>query len=423
LAITAQATPRSSRLKTLLWLLAAVFPVVATSLGAANWPQWGGPHRNFILDSKGLATSWPDEGPHRLWSRELGDGYSGIAVEGGWLFTMVHRGNQEVVLALEAKTGKTLWEFAYEVIFLKDMNIDKGPGPHSTPLVVGMWVFTTGARGQLHCLDKKTGSLVWSHDLYKEFNGTVLVRGYSSSPIAYRDLVIVPVGGPGHGIVAFKQKDGSVIWKGQDFQNSHSSPTLIRLDGEDQLVVLMHKIIAGVDPRRGDLLWSVPHDVIGDHIVFTPVWSAGNLLFYSSAYNGGSRLLKLSKQNGKTQAQEIWFNNKMRIHHGNVIRRGGCFFGSSGDFGPAFMTAIDVKTGKILWQDRTLPKTTLLYSDDKFILLDEDGQLSLANIDSHGLKITSKVSILSSKAWTPPSLVGTKLYLRDRKTLLALDLK
>jgi outer membrane protein assembly factor BamB len=165
---------------------------------------------------------------------------------------MAHRGShQEVVLALESQTGKTLWEFAYEVTFPKSMNIDRGTGPHATPLVVGMRVFTTGATGRLHCLEKSTGRLVWSHDLYGEFDGTVMVRGYSSSPLAYKDLVIVPVGGPGHGVVAFNQSDGSVRWKGQDFQNSHSSPTLIRLAGEDQLVVLMHKVIAGIDPSNG----------------------------------------------------------------------------------------------------------------------------------------------------------------------------
>jgi outer membrane protein assembly factor BamB len=415
------ATGRSLGSELLLCLFMAVLP--AAVLKAADWPQWGGPHRNFTAESKGLAKSWPPEGPRRVWSRELGEGYSGIAVEQGRLFTMIHRAGQEVVMAIEADTGRSLWEHAYEVSFPKGTNMDKGFGPHSTPQVSGTWVFTTGATGQLRCLNKISGALVWSHDLYKEFNGTVLARGYSSSPIAYRDLVIVPVGGMQHGLMAFRQKDGSVAWKDQDFQNSHSSPTLIRFEGQDQLVVLMHKVVAGVDPRNGKLIWRLPHEVIGDHVVFTPLWGAGNLLFYSSAYNGGSWLIRLAKRDGKTQAEEIWFNNKMRIHHGNVIRVGDCIYGSSGDFGPAFLTAVDVRTGKLLWQDRSFPKATLVYADEKFLVLGEDGQLSLANLDRQGLKIVSAVQLLSSKAWTPPSLVGTKLYLRDRKNLLALDLR
>src|SRR5437667_2051259 len=79
-----------------------------TSLG---WTQWGGPNRNFTSDSKGLASSWPASGPRKLWSRALGDdGYSGIAVEGGRLYTMYRRAaklwqigkvDQEIVVALE----------------------------------------------------------------------------------------------------------------------------------------------------------------------------------------------------------------------------------------------------------------------------------------------------------------------------------
>jgi hypothetical protein len=162
---------------------------------------------------------------------------------------------------------------------------------------------------------------------------------------------------------------------------------------------------------------------MGDHIVFTPLWIKDNLLFYSSAYNGGSRMLRLSKNDGKTVAEELWFNNKMHIHHGNAIRVGDQIFGSSGDFGPAFMTAMDVDTGKILWQDRSFSKATLLYADRKFIILDEEGNLSLARMDIQGLTVISKAALLKSKARTPPSLVGTRLYLRDRQKLLALDLK
>jgi outer membrane protein assembly factor BamB len=185
----------------------------------------------------------------------------------------------------------------------------------------------------------------------------------------------------------------------------------------------MHKVIAGISPKNGSLIWSVAHEMLGDQSVFTPLWTQDNLLFYSVAYKGGSRLLRLSRQKGKTEAQELWFNNKMRIHHGNAVRVGGQIYGSSGDFGPAFMTAIDVQSGNILWQDRSYPKAMLLYADGKFIVLDEDGNLSLARMDRQGLKIISKVELLKNNAWTAPSLLGTTLYVRDRTRIMALDLR
>src|SRR5205085_6979644 len=73
-----------------------------------NWPQWGGPQRNFMVDAKGLAETWPADGPKRLWSRELGEGHSSVVAEQGRLYTMYSRSEQEFVIALDAANGKTV---------------------------------------------------------------------------------------------------------------------------------------------------------------------------------------------------------------------------------------------------------------------------------------------------------------------------
>src|SRR5215475_8477121 len=69
------------------------------SAQTANWPQWGGPQRNFMVDAKGLAESWPASGPKRLWSRALGEGHSSVVVEADRLYTMYSKGEQEFVVA------------------------------------------------------------------------------------------------------------------------------------------------------------------------------------------------------------------------------------------------------------------------------------------------------------------------------------
>jgi len=113
----------------------------------------------------------------------------------------------------------------------------------------------------------------------------------------------------------------------------------------------------------------------------------------------------------------------MRLHHGTMIRLGDLVFGSCGDFGPAPMTAVEVKTGNIVWQDRTFPKSNFVYADGKLILLDEDGQLALVKLSPQGIQVLSKAAVLNHLAWTPPTLVGTTLYVRDRKSLVAFDLR
>ncbi|NOT63892.1 MAG: PQQ-binding-like beta-propeller repeat protein [Acidobacteria bacterium] len=259
-------------------LLLLLCGVAFAQTPANDWAQWGGPQRNFKSSSTGLATSWPEGGPRKLWSRPLGDGYSSIAVTGGKLFTMYRRGEQDVVIVLDAATGKTIWEYAYDAPFWKEPDMSNGPGPHATPLVTGNYVFTTGATGKLHCLHKQTGRQVWAHDLFKEFGGTVRPNGYSCSPMAYQNTVIVMVGGVGNALMAFNQKDGAVVWQKHDFKNSTSSPLLINVDGQEQLVAFMFGEIVGVDPNDGALLWQHPHETEFGLNTMTPVWGADNLL-------------------------------------------------------------------------------------------------------------------------------------------------
>jgi outer membrane protein assembly factor BamB len=388
----------------------------------SDWSQWGGPSRNFTTNSKGLASSWPSTGPKRLWSRPLGPGHSSILASGDTLYTMYNQGEQEVVIALAADTGKTVWEYKYDAPSPAGMDYEFGVGPHSTPLLVGDLLYTVGATGKLFALDKKTGKVAWAHDLWTDYGGTKRGRGYSCSPIAYKNTVILTLGGPGQALIAFNQKDGTVAWKNQTLDMSPSSPIIVNVDGQDQLIAFLGKVVAGIDPNNGNLLWSHPHVTEWGLNISTPVWGNDNLLFISSAYSGGSRVLKLTQKDGKTTVEELWFHRRMRLHHSTAIRIGDYVYGSSGDFGPAFLAAVNVKTGEIAYQDRSFPKSNLLLAEGKLIILDEDGNLALATATPTELKVISKVSVMQHLAWTAPTLVGTKLYLRDRHTIMALDL-
>jgi hypothetical protein len=120
--------------------------------------------------------------------------------------------------------------------------------------------------------------------------------------------------------------------------------------------------------------------------------------------------------------KELWFTPRLRVMFGNVLRLGGQYIGSSGDFGPSLLTAVDAKTGRVAWQDRTFGKANLVRSGDKVILLDEDGVLALVAPGPDGLSVLAKATVASATSWSAPTLVGTTLYVRDRKNIMALDL-
>jgi len=422
------------------WLCQAV--ALAICLGAtpvavgpgqapAGWPQWGGANRDFVVDSHGLANTWPSGGPKKLWGRALGEGHSAIALDSGRLYTMyrplgmlsmVKRSEEEIVIAIDASTGKTIWEHKYASP-TSGVDYSEGAGPHSTPLVTADRVYATGSRKEVMALNKADGSLVWSHDLIKEYAATAPDRGYSCSPLLYDGNVIVSVGGPHQALAAFNAKTGALVWKKGDFEHSPNSPLVIDVDGQKQILFFAGDLVAAVSPATGDTLWTYPHKTDWGLNISTPLWSpADHLLFVSSAYSSGSRVLELHQSAGKTTVTQKWFNNRMRIHIGTAIRIGGAIYGSSGDFGPAFLTAVDVTSGKILWQDRTFARAQLLYADGKLVILDEDGTLGLATPGSDGLRVLAKASVMQNLAWTPPTLVGTRLYARDRKTIAAFDL-
>ena len=414
-------------LSLLAWTAACVLLWTAgcTVHPSRGWPGWGGPGGDFKVKTVGLSTSWPSEGPPQLWSREVGDGYAGILADGKRLYTMYRQEEDEVVVALEPASGRTLWQHRYPAPILRELDSTHrkyGVGPQATPLLTREGLVTIGWNGTLHCLKKDTGEVLWSYELAGDFRSTPLSRGFSSSPIAYRDLVLCLVGGPGHGLMAFNSRDGRVVWTRHDFKRSHSSPILINVDGQDQFVGMMEEEVVGVDPETGELLWSHTHGLAGGLTVSTPAWGEDNRLFLSTAYKGGSRALKLSRRNGKTSVEELWFTKRMRVHHGNVVRLDGLAYGFSGDFGPAFLTAIRVSDGEVVWRHRGFAKGTLLYADGKFVILDEDGTLALAAPGEKGIEVLAQAQPLGYNCWTVPSLVGNTLYVRSRKKIVAFDL-
>jgi outer membrane protein assembly factor BamB len=399
------------------------------------WRQWGGPNRNFIVEAPGLADAWPEGGPPVRWSRPLGLGHSAIVVDEGRLFTMYRPGNargklgpwdaEEVVVALDAKTGATIWEHRY-ASKLQDFGF--GAGPHSTPLIVGDRLFTIGTNRELFAFDKRTGKVLWSHDLVAAFNSPpLLIRpvvkaGYGCSPIAYRDTIICSVGGPGQSVMAFRQSDGAVTWKSGDFLTSEAPPILIEIGGRPQLVIVGGGTINGLDPGTGVVLWSHPHDPGNDLNCSTPLWGEDNILFFSSAYKAGSRAIRLRQEGAATIPEELWFTNRVRFMFLNAIRVGDYIYGTTGDFGPSFLTALEVKTGKTVWQHRGFGRASLVHADGKTIIMDEDGDLALARVSPAGATVISQAKIFDTTSWSAPTLVGTMLYARDREKVVALDL-
>jgi outer membrane protein assembly factor BamB len=280
----------------------------------------------------------------------------------------------------------------------------------------------------MHCFNKTSGEVLWKRDLAKEFSPSFdreSSAGYSVSPVAYTDTVIVPVGRaaestpePAGGlVVALEQSTGKVVWRSLDLLTPFSSPILVQFHGEDQLVLYATPGLVGVNPSDGRLLWS--HAVKEPGAIQTPIWGDDGLIFCGvSAVDHVGSVVKLKREGARTLPTELWSSRKVRLSLATPVREGGRLYGCT----EQGVLSVDMATGKRDWLARGFPSPSLVYGDGKLIILDQDGGLALATPTAEKLIVHSKCRVTERYSLTAPTLVGTTLYVRDRKHIMALDL-
>ena len=404
-------------LPSMFLILAAPFPI------PPDWPQWGGPTRDFQAPASDVAREWAQEGPRLLWKRPLGNGTAAIVVSGGRLFTLYGRARQETVVALEADTGTELWAQSYSVDY--EAHREDFGGPHATPLVVGELVITVSIDAQVHAFERSTGEARWRRDLMAEHDVDLPQSGYAASPLAWGGLVILPgLGGRAPGALALDAETGRTVWARHAFLSSHASPRLIDFGGRDHVVLHGMNFLVGLAPENGDLLWRTRlRENAMDNVAFSPLWVEDrSLLVVSHCYDGkGTRGLQISTGDGDFAVDEVWSNRRLKVEHGNAVVVDDTLFASDGSESP-FVVAVDLASGKARFKQRGIPKANYLAAGGKLLLLDEDGALHLALPEEDQLEVTGSIELLQSNAWTVPTLVGQRMFLRDRYTIQALEL-
>ena len=400
------------------------FFLSAVALNAANdWPQWRGPDRTDVSKESGLLKQWPAQGPKQLWVfKNAGNGYSGPAIVGGKLFTMGTRDGAEILLALDADTGKELWTAKLGSI----LNNGWGDGPRGTPSVDGDRVYALSGQGNLICASADGGKVLWQHTM-KEFGGETPGWGYTESVLVDGDKLVCTPGGAKGAVIALNKKTGDLLWQSKEFTDGAQYASLIPADhdGVRQYIQLTMKHVAGISAADGKLLWSA--DFPGSTAVIpTPIFHDDSV-YVTAGYGAGSKLVKIGPQNN---ASEVYFNKVMKNHHGGVILLDGHLYGYSD--GPGWICQ-DFKSGKEVWAEKkALGKGAIAYADGMFYCLTEDGgtvaliEASSKGWQEHGrfkLEPQSAKRSRSGRIWTHPVIAGGRLYLRDQELLSCYDVK
>ena len=392
---------------------------------ADDWPQWRGANRAGLSKETGLLQKWPEGGPKLLWkTSNLGEGHATPSVAGGRIYGMGLRndGKDEMVWALDEKTGKEIWS-----VKIADGVQLEGPqggyGSRATPTVDGANLFVLGVSGQFACMSRADGKILWTKNVQKEFGGELPRWGYSESALVDGDNVLVTPGGATT-MVLLNKKTGGVVWKSNIPGNSsaYSSAITTNFGGVKEYIQFLTGGVVGVNAADGKLLWQFSEPAARNGInCSTPLYKDG-YVFAASGYQNGGGLAKLSGTGTTQKAEKVYFVKEMRNHHGGMVLVGDYIYG----FDERILTCIEFKTGKIMWTNNSVGKGSIMYADGNLICRSERGPVALVEASPTGYVEKGRFEQTdrsSANSWPYPIIANGKLYLRDQGVLLCYDVK
>ena len=423
-------------------------PNVAFAQGS-DWPKFLGPLGTSVSTEKGIIAPWPKEGLKIVWQKEVGAGYGMPTISNGKLYHFDRNGKNLRLTCMNPKTGASLWTYEYPSTYQDSFGYNTGP--RCSPLIDGESVYLYGVEGMLHCLKADTGKLVWEFDVNKEFNVIQNFFGVGSTPVIEGDLLIAQVGGSpegstrrdlfnqtlkgnGSGVVAFNKLTGKVVYKISSELASYSSPVLATINGRRWCFVFARGGLLAFDPANGKIDFHHPFrsEDVESVNASNPI-VIGDLLFLSECYGPGSVFLKVKPGGYEVLREESKkIKKSMACHWMTPINVGDYLYGCSGRHTPqAELRCIDLASGKVMWSEPRLKRSSLLMVDGHFICLSEDGILRLLKVNPQAYEEVSMLELLDPQSgrplleypcWAAPILSHGLLYVRGEERLVCLEL-
>ena len=386
------------------------------STARADWTHYRGPTSNGVSADK-LTAAIPKDGPKQIWKASVGTGTSSVTVSGERVFTMGNTGGKDVVWCLDAKAGSVVWKHEYPLDL--DKRMFEG-GTAATPTVDGNRVYSVSHQGDLFCLDAATGKPVWYKHYQKDFGGKRPQWGFAGSPTVEGNLVLLDVGGPGASTVALDKATGATVWKSGDDKAGYASPVVATIAGKKTAVMLKAGHLVGLDLASGKELWRAAWKTDYDVNAATPL-VVGDKVFVSSGYGSGCGLFEVTGGG----VSERWRNKNIKSHINSPVVFQGHIYGFDGQAGSGgSLTCIDLASGAVKWQEKSVAGGSLVLADGKLICLTEKGELVIGEASPGGFKPLARSQVLGKRCWVQPTYANGRIFCRNNDgDLVALELK
>jgi len=403
-------------------LVVVAISIAASRLAPADWPQWRGPNRDGLVKGVANPATWPKTLKEE-WKITVGLGHASPVESNGKIYVFARQGEKEVLLCLDAVTGKQNWHYddlplGYE---MHEAAKGHGKGPKSTPVVSNGIVYTLGISGVLSAHDANTGKLKWRREFSKDYPKTSPLFGTSMSPLVDSGLVIAHVGGHDKGaLTAFDAQTGATKWSNPMDGPAYASPIIVTAAGARQLVTFMQKDLVGVDFATGKLLWKLPSKTQYDENINTVVAYKDLLIF--SREEQGLAAIRLTKPGAEIVPQQVWVNKEAELYMNSPVLQGNTVYGMTARQKGQFF-AVNADTGETVWQSpgRMGENAAILNLSDKAILiLTNEAKLIVQAANGKSYSPIAEYTVASSPTWAHPLVMGNRILIKDETTLTSL---
>lgn len=437
-------------------VLAFCFCLTLTSVAALaqNWPSFRGPNASGVAWGANLPTTWNAEKSQNIvWKTAIpGLSHASPIVWGNRIFVITAiSSNPDAkfnpkdrgislstddakhtwrIFALDKKTGRIIWEkTAYEGVPRAKRHV-KATQANSTPTTDGRYVVALFGSEGLSCYDMD-GSLVWKKDLgvlnpglWDDKNSS---WGHASSPVIYRDLVIVQADGHQQSfIAAFNLKDGREVWRVNRGEiTSWTTPTIYQGKNRTELIANGGRFIRSYDPLTGKEIWRFAD---GDtQVKMQAPLVAHDLIYITGGYPAGRPMYAfrpgavgdISLQPGQETNDFIaWRSSKGSPYTPTPIIYGDLFY-TCADNG--VFSAYNAKSGELVYQER-IPSSfsaSPIAADGKLFLASQDG-------DVYVVKAGPKFELLATNSMgeplmATPAISANNLIIRSERYIYSVQ--
>lgn len=393
-------------------LLVTLLIVVTSTSFSQEWPQWRGINRDSKVTGFKAPAAWPAE-LKQAWKVSVGFGDATPALAGNKIYLNTRQADQEVILCLDAATGKELWKSQYPSTAVTGPS-GSHPGPRSTPAVANGKVITFGASAIVSCLDANTGKLVWRRE-----NPTNAVPQFFTgmSPLIVDNTCIVHVGTKDNGeVLALDLNTGNEKWKWTGDGPAYASPSVMIIDGKKHLIVQTEKNLISLNLADGKLMWQIATPVQQRFYNAASPYIDGQTIYYTGQ-GTGMKAIKVEKSGNEYVTKELWTNPTIGAKWNTPVLKDGFLYGFTDQ---KRIYCLNSTTGQTAWIDNAVNSDFASIVDCGTVII---GLPSTANLivfkpASTAYSEVIKYKVSETSVYSYPIVAGEKIYIKDAETLM-----